>query len=247
MNFVLVNLSTLTDAAYGGELTAAVLEQMAAAIEHWVNVDVGAEWGGADLVRASQGPGDLAPGDIPMWIVDQLPAGSDPQAVAYHDRNGQSLPFGYIARTMCNALLSGADAVSTAVAHEIGETKVDPACNLLADPGTGRAAWLEICDPPEADVYLIDGVSVPDFALKTYFAPGAAGPYDWLGRVGDPRLSSPFIPNATGYQGWQNLNPGAMKSPDAAVSLFGLVAPHKRAKKMHPSSRAYRRGLRLAA
>lgn len=236
MRFVHVDESTVTDAQYGGQLTAPVLAQMAAAHEIQLNRDVSLEYGGNYRVRAGDSKEDIQPGEIVCVIVDALP--NAPGAVAYHDTTGASVPVVFAARTQCSSLLEGAHSLSCALSHELCETVGDEACNLWVDDGSGAEFARELCDATENDTYEINGVTVSNFVLKAFFAPGSVGPFTYLGTVGTDPISSPLV---TGLGGYQIKRSGAGNE----AQVFGELHEPRLAKKRHFSSRTYRRGVRL--
>jgi hypothetical protein len=262
MRFVLLNQSTTTDPALGGELTDDVGQHMAAVLEVYLDRDVASEWGGDHVVAYAKDVSQLAGGDVVMAIIDTPPADVSPGTVAYHSADGKSLPFGFVFRSMCNSLLEGVDSVAGAAAHECAETAADPFANFLATDAQGHGAWLELCDPTEGDGYVIDGVTVPNIVLRSYFAPGADGPYELLGeRDGNRRIAAPFTPNASGYQGYSAASGAAELLGRMKVAAFASVSGRRAVdvawiegnfragrleKKAHWSSRTFRRGLRLA-
>jgi hypothetical protein len=233
---------------------------MAAALEVFLNRDVSPHWGGEAVVRFSRDPEETWEGATVVRVVDDLPSDVPTGTVAYHDRDGKALPFAIVFRPMCTSLLAGAASVSVACSHEMGEIVADPFGNFLATDPLGRQAWIEPWDPTESDVYDVEGVAVGNFVLRSYFASGNDGPYDFLGTCGDPRIVAPFTPNAGGYQGMQAMAAkAAMRWPHLATPhahmgdhvawIEGHLHEHagdlKRARWAHWASRAYRRGLRL--
>jgi len=89
----------------------------------------------------------------------------------YHDdENG--IPCIYVFRTMATAM---GQPWSVLLSHEVLETLADDVATFYASilhPDTHEeiAVWLEVCDPVEAQSYLIDGVAVSDFVYPGWFA-----------------------------------------------------------------------------
>jgi hypothetical protein len=230
--FVLVDESTVTDARYGGQLTTAVVGAMAAALTTQLNRDVAPAWGGSYGVRVGKSGKALAKGEIACAIVDDLP--DAPGAIAYHDVDGSEVPTIFLARRQCNSLLSGPDSVSSAMSHELCETVGDPFCNEWADDGQGHEYAKELCDAVQETGYVIGDVAVSNFLLPAFFAPGASGPYDFLG-------TAAVAPFHTAPGGYQIVRPAG----GAATQVLGRLRDERLAKKRHPTSRTYRRGARL--
>lgn len=90
--------------------------------------------------------------------------------------------------------------VSAYLSHEVLELLGNPSVNRWADDELGDAVAMELCDPCEADVYIIeaagqDPVTVSDFVFPAYFDPGSEGPFDHLGQI-----KAPFGVAPLGYQ-----------------------------------------------
>jgi hypothetical protein len=238
MKFVLLNESQVSDAAHGGVLTPVILGKIAAATTTYLNQYVAQYWGGAGTyaVRAGAGKKDVQTGEIVCAIVDSLP--DAPGAVAYHDVAGHEVPVIFLARTQCNALVTGADSVSSALSHELAETAGDPACNLWARDT--KYEWAhELCDAVQEWGFEIDGVAVSDFVLPSFFAPGSEGPWNYLGtKSANTALKSALATAPGGYQ---------IRSSAGGheVQVQGMVGERRLARKRNWSSRTYRRGVRL--
>ena len=186
--FVLVDQSTITDAAHGGPLTTAILDQIGAAVAKQMNGEVSAEWGCKVTFRTGAADAsDVKPGEIGCLIMDSLPAA--PGAAAYHDKLPNGCPVAYFARSDYSSHTQGSNSLSVDLSHECIETCGDPGANRWADlPSGTQSCALELCDPVQNQVYDVDGVSVSDFVLQSYFDPGSSGPFDFLGKcpsVGD--------------------------------------------------------------
>jgi len=238
MKFVLLNESKVSDAAHGGHLTPAILGKIAAESTTYLNQYVAAYWGGVGthVVRAGAGKTDVHAGEIVCAIVDALP--DAPDAVAYHDVAGKEVPVVFLARVQCNSLMSGPDSVSSALSHELAETVGDPACNLWARDT--RYEWAhELCDAVQEWGFEIDGVAMSDFVLPAFFAPGSAGPWNYLGtKSAETALKSALAPAPGGYQ---------IRSSAGGheVQVEGMIPEAHLARKRSWSSRTYRRGVRL--
>ena len=170
-----------------------------------------------------------------------------PAASAYHDINGNGVPFALCAVTTCGSLL-GPTGVSVDASHEILETAGDEGANQFANDNNGLLHAVEMCDAVEIQTYgktCGDGtvVQVSNWLLRSWFIPGAAGPYDYM--------TSASIPGAVQPPGALQTAPGQGGNYQI-VSQWGgdrqvFAAAHHligtRRKGMHPnwSSRAGRR------
>jgi len=239
MNFVLINESTVTDAAHGGPLNPATLAQIAGALGDYLNKYVAAYWGGAGTyaVRAGSGAKDIHAGEIVCAILDNLP--NAPGAVAYHDVTGKEVPVVFLARNECTSVMTGADSVSSALSHELAETAGDPACNLWARDS--KYEWAhELCDAVQEWGFALDGVAVSDFVLPAFFAPGSAGPWNYLGtRPGSSQALKAALATAPG--GYQIRSNAGGKE----VQIEGEIVHGRLRQKRNWSSRTYRRGARV--
>ena len=89
----------------------------------------------------------------------------------------------------------------TTTSHEVIETFGDPTCDVYVRGPSGRRLARELCDPVEADAYIIPvtlgpetrQVLVSNFILPAWFHAGT-GPYDYL-----DRLSAPETMTGGGY------------------------------------------------
>lgn len=233
MRFVVLDESTDVGnaPAFGGVIAPATLARMAAAHNVQLNRDFASRWAGAYAVRAGASKLDIGEGEYVAAFVDALP--DAPGAVAYHDRDGRAVPFILLARTQCSSITSGAGSVAAALSHELLELAGDPYCNAWRDNGKGGEYAQEMCDAVQEGTYEIDGIAVSNFLFPAFFAPDAAGPYDYLGQIARPLQTAPG-----GYQIYRNAGGGE-------TQVFGAIGPHRLAKKRHFSSRTFRRGVRL--
>jgi len=221
---------------HGGPISAELLAAIAAALDVQLNAHVSPYWGGNYSVRAGAAGDVPLAGEVVCALVDSLP--DAPGAVAYHDVDGHETPVVWLARTACNSLTSGSDSVSSALSHELCEAAGDPFVNAWRDDGHGSEWAQELCDAVQETGYTQDGIAVSNFVLPSFFAPGASGPYDYLGALGRPAISAPLQTAPGGYQ--INRTGGG-----GEVQVFGAIAPRRRARKAHFSSRTSRRGARL--
>jgi hypothetical protein len=259
MRFALVDGTGGATTTLGMAVTTAVLEDIANACTVQLNRDVSAEWGGNYEVRAAVGAGDIQPGEIVFALLPSLP--DAPGAIAYHDVNGVGVPVIYDAITLSDSLTGSGNSLSVAVSHELCETAGDESVNAWRDDGAGSEWAQELCDAVEAQSYLIGDVAVSNFLLKAFFTPNHVGPYDYMSSAGLPGAVGPTGPFATpsggNYQIVRSSGAGEHQvqarhtdfSPTVTVSVtvpFAHTRADKRlAKRRHPSSRTYRRGVRL--
>jgi len=95
---------------------------------------------------------------------------------------------------------------SVAVSHEVLEMLVDPTLSAFKAGSIGNPPrrvnfLIEVCDPCQAVVYSVDGVSVSDFVTPAYFDPGpaAGAQYSFRGAIERPHGVAP-----NGYLVWHD-------------------------------------------
>jgi hypothetical protein len=114
----------------------------------------------------------------------------------FHDQNAQSQPYGFVYLDVCKKY--GED-WSITLSHEILEMLVDPdAVMRVDDPRTahhGDSYALEVCDPTQADSYLIGNVRVCNFVTRRFF--GLHGKLKGMNYLDLPQVQ--FMPRPKGY------------------------------------------------
>jgi hypothetical protein len=249
--FVLLNAEDGGATTSGETLTPEKLTQAAELLTVFVNRYVSKYWGvpGGCVVRAGTSPTDIQENEWPLHIRATIPEA--PDAIAYHTVNGLGVPDLEDGLDLSDTLFGPGGALS-AWGHEIGESIVDPGTNRLdtnADSTQGFAE--EVADPVEMQSFSItlpDGTAgyLPNIVLPTYFIPNHAGPYDLMTAEGlqdasaGPPAPLTCAPGAGGNYQVVYTSLGT----ETQVTAMGDPS-HREARKRHPSSRAYRRGLRL--
>lgn len=220
----------LVDDGAGADVTPAILTQIAAAVQRQVREHWAPHWGHPGVtITTGPAPGPSDP-EVPVYIC----ASSDvPGAAGYHDDEGI-----YVFRDGLPSLLSGAFSLSVVISHEILEALGDPGANRWADTGRGFMVALEMCDVVESFSYEIDGVSVSDFTLPSFFDPTGQAPYSYLNKPGAPMTIASA--NGADYQIELKVNESGAQQVTAA-----LDAHPRKSVKTHPSSRTSRRGVGL--
>jgi hypothetical protein len=260
VDFILIDQSGGAATTSGETLSIDALTKAAAILEIFANRDVAEHWGGAHTVRP--GTADAIPtGAVATVTYDQLPQA--PGAIAFHDVNGQGVPVIADGITLSDSLFGAGNSWLVAMAHEIAETIADPACNAWRDDGQGSEYAQEACDAVESQSYQVDAGGgnagyVSNFVLPAFFNPSEVAPYDYLTSIGQNANgpSGPFQTPAGGnYQILRTSGTNEHQvqarytGPDVTVSLsvpFASSRAHTRLpKRANPSSRSYRRGLRV--
>ena len=182
------------------------------------------------------------------WPVVLFDTPDEPDALGYHSEDPTDKPFArvFVRPVLDNGgvvLYDPKDVSNTSVAsvlsHEILETFVDPTVALWVDGpicDAGNSYALEVCDPVEADSYVIQGngksVSVSNFVLPAWFDEGAENKqYDYMTKLGKP-----FSMSRGGYM-------VVRYHPEQQQQQFGEVRPEawRLATKTHRASRTARR------
>jgi len=246
VKWVLIDDTKGTKTSGGDALSAGALALFAEAVANQINTEFAAEWGAKASIRVGANAKDIQPGEWAYAFWPSLP--DAPQASAYHDINGQGVPFAVCAVKTC-ADLFGPNGVSVDVSHEMLETAGDQGANLFANDNHGTLHALEMCDAVEVQTYgkkCKDGtvVQVSNWLMRSWFIPGAASPYDYMSSA---KLSGAVAPagplqTASGHGG----NYQIVSKAGASKQVFALenhILGVRRKGKPNWSSRA---GKRLA-
>lgn len=193
-----------TTSPLASQLTPAWLARCAQAATLQLSRDAAKYWGTAvDGCRVGSGPTDVQPGELAFTIVDE--ESDAPGAVAFHDVQGNAVPFAVLILSTCNTL----DDASTAITHELLEANGDLDCNDWCDDGQGHEWARETCDAVESNSYPIDladgqpPVAVSDFVLPSFFAQGGQAPFNFCATLSPATGDSPSTPFATASGGYQ--------------------------------------------
>jgi hypothetical protein len=246
VKWVLIDQTTNAGTTHdGSRLSPAVLAQIAEAVQDQVNNEFAAEWGAHATLRVGANANDIQPGEWVYGFVDSLP--DAPTASAYHDINGNGVPFALCGVTTCGSLL-GPTGVSVDASHEILETAADEGANQFANDNHGLLHAVEMCDAVEVQTYgktCSDGtvVQVSNWLLRSWFNPGAAGPYEYMTSANIPGAVSPPGPLQTAAGRGGNYQIVSRWGGDRQVFAAARHLIGTRRKGMHPnwSSRAGRR------
>jgi hypothetical protein len=181
VKWVLIDSTEGATTQDGSKLSAAVLNHIAEAVQDQINQEFAEEWGSKAAIRVGT-KADIQPGEWAYGFVKSLP--DAPGASAYHDISVKGIPVALCAVSTCGSLL-GPDGVSVDASHEILETAGDEGANQFANDNNGLMHAVEMCDAVEIQTYgktCKDGtvVQVSNWLLRSWFMPGAAGPYDYM-------------------------------------------------------------------
>jgi hypothetical protein len=247
VKWVLIDETKGAKTTGGDTLSAGALALFAEAVASQINVEFAAEWGAKAAIRVGANAKDIQPGE---WAYAFLPSLPDaPGASAYHDINGQGVPFALCAVTTC-ADLFGPNGVSVDVSHEILETAGDQGANLFANDNHGTLHALEMCDAVEVQTYgkkCKDGtvVQVSNWLLRAWFIPGAVAPYDYmsLAKLGGAVAPKGALQTAVGHGGNYQIVSKAGASKQVFAAENHIQGERRKGKDPNWSSRA---GKRLA-
>src|SRR5262245_31278093 len=149
-------------------------------------------------------------GDAIVYLWDKI---APDDALGYHDKTDQGLPYGFVFTELADQLHED---WRTTLSHEVLELIADPEANLLvrgpgpnSDDGVAYY-WYEMCDPVQTETYNIGDVPVCNFVLPLYFTSGAQthGRNDFLGRSHDGDTLRSFRVSPGGYLGYYEPDTG---------------------------------------
>jgi hypothetical protein len=245
VNWVLIDSTNGATTQDGSGLSADVLNHLAEAVQNQVNQEFAAEWGAKATIRVGASDKDILPGEWAYGFVETLP--DAPGASAYHDIHGNGVPFALCAVTTCGSLL-GPTGVGVDVSHEILETAGDEGANQFANDNKGLLHAVEMCDAVEVQTYgktCKDGtvVQVSNWLLRSWFIPGAAGPYDYMTSAKLPGAVSPPGPlqTAPGHGGNYQIVSKFGGDKQVFAAAHHIVGTRRKGPDPNWSSRAGRR------
>ena len=177
-------------------------------------------------------------GDAILYLWDKVNVAN---ALGYHDRNNQGIPFGFVFTELSASL---EESWTVTLSHEALELIADPEVNLLvAGPHPANRKldvfhWYEMCDAVQAETYKIDEVDVSNFVLPLYFTGGeeVGGRNDFLGRSHNGKTLKSFGVNPGGYVGFFNPQTGehetfSAKGDDKAMERMRIKLGAKAARR----------------
>jgi len=243
--WVLIDETAGAACANGDKLSPEALALIAELALLQLNGEFSDEYGGLYSIRVGSGPTDIEPGERAFVYKATLPEA--PGASAYHDRNGQGVPVAFCAVTTCQDLY-GPVGVLVDTTHELLEAAADPGADLEADDGVHVHAY-EVCDPVEVQTYPKTASNgavgmVSNWVLRSWWVPGAAGPYDYMNAAGFPGAVAPPRPLeiAPGDGGnYQIMGPSSQAQQAQVFGRRIVGSPRKPNRVSHWSSRASRR------
>jgi hypothetical protein len=200
VKWVLIDNSKGATTHDGSKLTPDALAHHAEAVQNQVNGEFAAEWGAHATLRVGKNMDDIQHGEWAYVFLKALP--DAPEASAYHDVK-KGVPYALCAVSTCGSLF-GSNGIGVDVSHEILETAGDEGANLYADDNKGTLHALEMCDAVEIQTYgkvCADGtiVKVSNWLLRSWFIPGAAGPFDYMSEAKIPGAVAPHGPLQTAH------------------------------------------------
>jgi hypothetical protein len=179
-------------------------------------------------------------GDAVMYLID---GSNSKEATGWHLANCRDIPYGFVFLGLCEQIHED---WSVTLSHEALELVGDPMCNLLVQgnhPADRRKRvfhLFEMCDAVQAETYTIDGVSVSNFVLPSYFSLGeqAGRRNDFLGTVHDGKTLQSFGMNPGAYLNIMDPKTGKWSQPDYGDEVAQL---RKKAKGKVKGGRGFRR------
>jgi hypothetical protein len=225
----------------GSKLSPAVLAHIAEAVTSQVNQEFAAEWGAQASIRVGANANDIQADELGYQFVPSLP--NEPTASAYHDITKKGVPFAICAVKTCVDLY-GPNGVSVDASHEILEAAGDQGANSFANDTKGTLHAFEMCDAVEVQTYgktCKDGtpVQVSNWLLRSWFIPGAPGPYEYMSFAKLPGAVAPSGPLQTAKGHGGNYQIVAKASGETQITaLEHHIEGVRRKGEPHWSSRA---------
>ena len=203
----------------GGYRDHALLGKIAHAVQAQIQHDVAPVWNVDAMVCAYRNLADAPEDAYPVFVSDRF---NFPSLGVHQDYNGMPL-----------ALVKAPRDLSLTISHEIIEMLIDPFGDRTVIgpswvPGQGDVEYLlEVCDPPEAESYPVNGLPVSDFCTPSYYDVGA-GPGVKFSRTG--KIAKPLDVLPKGYLSWhepvedvwwqwRRFGDGAQQTDDPASSF----------------------------
>ena len=248
VKWVLIDYTNGAITRDGSQLSFAVLAKIAEAVQAQVNQEFAAEWGAQATVRVGTSSNDIRPGE---WVYGFVPTLPDaPGDSGYHAVNN-GVPYALCAVRTCGSLF-GPTGISVDASHEILETAGDEGANQFANDNNGLLHAMEMCDAVEIQTYgktCTDGtvVQVSNWLLRSWFIPGAPGPYEYMTSASIAGAMPPSGPLQTASGGGGNYQIISRWAGETGVFAAANHIIGTRRKGMNPnwSSRAGRRLQRL--
>lgn len=253
VKWVLIDETNGATTQNGSKLSATVLAHIAEAVTSQINQEFAAEWGAQATIRVGANANDIKPDELGYTFVPSLPPPSPANASAYHDITKKGKPFAICAVKTCIDLY-GPNGISVDASHEILEAAGDQGANAFANDDKGLLHAFEMCDAVEVQTYgktCKDGTSVQvsNWLLRSWFIPGAPGPYEYMSFAKLPGAVSPAGPLQTAKGNGGNYQIVCNAAPESQVTAAGIhhedyrIEGHRRKGAPDQSSRA---GYRLA-
>jgi hypothetical protein len=202
---------------------------------HQQAVEFAREWGLASphLRYAGRSEAQAAADGRDVDVVIALLDNADQaDALGYHDETAAGV---FYARVFVLTCKSAGVSWTSCASHEICEALADLSCNRWVSKPDGSEVALEVSDPVESDTYVDPrGVELSSYVLPAWFDPGAAHPFDRLGK-----LTKPFELGRGGYE--------IVQTAGSVTQVFGDREHYARSEgwraelKATPLSRTHRR------
>jgi hypothetical protein len=180
-------------------------------------------------------------GDAVMYLVDGT---NTIEATGWHLKNNRDIPYGIVFLGLCEKMHED---WTVTLSHETMELVGDPMMNLWVqgnhplDRRRRMFHLFEMCDAVQNETYTIDGVSVSNFVLPSYFSMGEqeGRRNDFLGTVHAGKTLQSFGINPGGYLNIMDPKTGKWEQPNYGDDKVALL--RKKLKSQVKAGRSYRR------
>lgn len=243
--FVLIDYTNRSD-------VVAFLPQLRDALDESLNQHFAPFHGGHYAFRVASSPTDKTSGEVAMNIRHAAPG--DPSGAEGWHQDNNGVPDIELPLDTMSGLTGDSNCLDVVADHEAKETAGDPGANQLVDNGNGKVSARETCDRVEDITYAAsNGLNLSDFLLPAAWIPGAIGPYSYRGSLQAQLDSNNAVTKTPGGYDIEATAPsdytdakGNITQKKATMAQGAAMHPGSIARKSHWSSRAYRRGVRLA-
>lgn len=186
------------------------------------------------IVRVIADKSQAQPGEVVVYLHDDVTPGAPSGAIAYHCQEPDGTPACHV---FCGLAARCFEVWTKAASHEVLETLADPRLRQCVEVLTDGSIWdTEVCDRVEQDQYPIDGVLLSNFCTPECFQPPdslAGVKFDYMGLCTAPNQVRPggyaqkYVPGT----GWSTT--GQMSEYRATLADAGIGRVARREARNH--------------
>lgn len=224
------------------KLTAAEVTAYAAAQQRQVREHFAPAWQlpVTTTVRFISVKSQAVPGEVIVYLHDDVTPGAPDGAIAYHCQEPDGTPACHV---FCGLAARCFEIWTKAASHEVLETLGDPRLRRCVEMITDGSIWdTEICDRVEQDQYPIDSIVMSNFNTPEAFEPPTAAfagmKYDYMGLSTSPNQvrTGGYAQKYVSGTGWSQV--GEMSEYRATLAGAGIGRTVRRQAR-NPSPRSW--------